>query len=188
MEFCQPLLINMDMERLLYGEGQTGDLVIEMRGPNSKARLTPELARKRARCQIVTPKGLRAGKARSPDRVEFDLKDLEAEGVALDQIPGVPLKLPLHVANNPRGSKQAEEAIPTEDRPEQVIKADKVIEVGMGHEDLAHAEEIAGRQGGDGTQIKEERTPRPPDSDVEGRVSPWAVDQLHLKGGFHPTT
>src|SRR3989304_2831439 len=165
------------MERLFDGEGETGDLMVEMRCPDAEAGLIPELPRKRARRQVPAPEGLSAGKARPPDGVGIDLKDLETEGVALDKVPGVPSELSLHVADDPWGPEEAQDAIAAQDRSEELIETDEVIEVGMRDEDFAHPEEIPGRHGGNRAQIKEEGAPRPPDPHEKGRGLPRAVDQ-----------
>src|SRR3990172_8735556 len=134
----QSLLVDIDMERLFDGEGETGDLMVEMRCPDAEAGLIPELPREWARRQVLAPEGLFAGKVRPSDPVGIDLKDLETQGVALDKVPGVASQLSLHVADDPRGPEEAQDAIATQDRSEEVIETDEVIEVGMRDEDLAH--------------------------------------------------
>src|SRR3989304_7191951 len=144
------------MERLFDGEGETGDLMVEMRCPDAEAGLIPELPRERARRRVLAPEGLSTGKARPPDGVGIDLKNLETEGVALDKVPGVPSELSLHVADDPRGPEETQDAIATQDRSEEVIETDEGIEAGMRDEDLAHPRGVPGRHGGNTAQIKAE--------------------------------
>jgi len=176
------------MERLFHTKSETGDLMIEVRCPDAEARFYQKVTRKRTRRHLAPLERLCAGKVRSPHGVEIDLDDLNAQGIALDQVPGVAPQFPIHVVNDARRPIEVKGAVPAEDCPEEMIKTDKVVQVGMGHEDIAHAEELARWQAGERTQIKKESAPCPANPNVQGRIPPRAVDQLHLKGGFHATT
>jgi hypothetical protein len=169
-------------------ESEAWNLMVQVRRADLETRLSPKVTRKRTRRQIASRECLGAREARTSYGVNIDFKHLDVQGVILDEIPGVAPQFPIHVVNDARRTIEVKGAVPAEDCPEEMIKTDKVVQVGMGHEDIAHAEEFARWQAGERTQIKKESAPCPANPNVQGRIPPRAVDQLHLKGGFHATT
>src|SRR3990172_8866642 len=108
--------------------------------------------------QIVPLEPSATWEAGRGDLLRADLVDLEREGVALHQIPGVAGKLPLDVGDDPRGPEETDHPIAAEDDPQQVIESNEVIDVGVRDEDIGDLQQVGWRLRRKVTKVHQERT------------------------------
>lgn len=75
--------------------------------------------------------------------------------------------------------------IPSQPLTQEVVEADEVIDVHMGHEDIGDLEELAGGQMIVRSEIEEKAAAFPRDVDVNRRILERVVDQTSMENRLH---
>jgi hypothetical protein len=75
--------------------------------------------------------------------------------------------------------------VPAETNPHELVEADKMVDMGMGDEDVAHSQQFPRGEKGEVTYIEEDCPPIEKEIDIETRVAKRAVDKGGMKEGLH---
>jgi hypothetical protein len=105
--------------------------------------------------------------------------------VARDQIPLITAQLVVDAVDKPRRSVQANRFVPPDQQPKQAVESEEMIDVGMGDEHLAGAEDLACRQSGDVADVEQERGVAEQGLDIDCRVARPSVDKVGMKKRTH---
>ena len=82
-------------------------------------------------------------------------------------------------------SREAQSVGPVQGRPQQAIEADKVIDVGVRDEGVAHAPEYPRRQVPQISKIEQHGPRTEAEIDKDPRVGEWVVDESRLDEPSH---
>jgi len=67
----------------------------------------------------------------------------------------------------------------------QMVKADEVVDMGMGYEDVREAQDLAGRESPDVSQVEEQCSAPMEEIDVDSRIVKGAIDKAWMELGRH---
>jgi hypothetical protein len=88
--------------------------------------------------------------------------------IILHEVPGVSAELALDVGNESGRAEEGKVFIATQANPEKVIKADEVIHVGMGDQDMIDLEKLSRGKPAEISQIEQQGFP----AELELHVNP----------------
>jgi len=85
-----------------------------------------------------------------------DLGDIQDKAVfiVLNEIPRIPGQFALNISVNPGGTVNVDCFVPAETYTQQTIKSDKMVDMGMGYEDVGYFQNVAAVQGLDVPDIE----------------------------------
>jgi hypothetical protein len=126
-----------------------------------------------------------AGTPQSSVRRHLVRRQFEVDGVVLDQVPGERRELVFHLVDEPLRPVQRERSIPAEAGPQQAVETHEVVHVGVRHEHVAGAQQLARRDRRDVAQVEEQGAALEQDVDEQRRVAERPVDQARLEDRAH---
>ena len=130
-------------------------------------------------------KALASPKYGDPCFMRVKFVHFDGQGIAIHQIPRVPLQLSADIGNEPRRPVQPEGLVPAECDPEQTVKSNEVIHVCVRNEDVIGAKEMGGTEKVLLPQIEEQRSARPFYFNIEPGIAERVVDEVAGKGRRH---
>jgi hypothetical protein len=110
-------------------------------------------------------------------RPDLGYDQFEIIQVLVDQIPGVPGQFSFHAAEEARRSVHTEVSVSAQKNPEQGVKSNKMVHVGMGHKNMTHLEEVSRRKGTQITEIEKKGPPFKKKGDKQPGVRKRIMDE-----------
>ena len=114
----------------------------------------------------------------------MNFKGLDGKGVGGGQVPGVPRQLALDLVEESRGPEDLQGLFPVQHDPEEGVKADEVVDMGVGDKGVGNLEKLGRPAVSQLPHIKEQGPPFPENLDEKRRVLERIVDELGLKKRF----
>ncbi len=98
-------------------------------------------------CTLFSPESIPTAKTAGSLFLTHNLRRFQVEIilVILHQIPGVTAQPVFNVTDKARWTEKPDRSVPPQTNPDQMIKTDKMIHVGVGNIDLPDLEQIARR-------------------------------------------
>ena len=103
--------------------------------------------------------------------------DVEYEGVPFNQVPDVAGELPFDVRDEAWRSEEANRVTTTEDDPQKMIEANKVIDVGVRNKDIGNLQQIGRRLRRQITEIQQKGASFPPEPHKEAGIIEYPIEE-----------
>jgi len=117
----------------------------------------------------------------------MDFGDLQREvvGVVFDQVPCIGGQLIPYMINERGGAEQRELFVSPKADSQEMVKADKVVHVGMGDEDVANFQDFPREEGMEIAHIEKQGPPIKHEFNINPRIAEGIMDWLWMKQGLH---
>ena len=185
----QPVLHDVDMPLLFKGESEAGDLVVKVGNANAQPGLVmEEIVGKGAGPESFDRKATLTMEFRAETTaigMNLTGKDGEVGVVVVDEVPAVGGETMADLGDETGGAIEVELLLPAEAEAKEMIEADEVVDVGVGDEDMAGAQELARREGVEGAEIEEEGAAAEEEVDEDPGIVEGGVDQKGVKDRGH---
>src|SRR5262245_2201991 len=120
-----------------------------------------------------------------PDFLPMEFVDLDRERVAVHQIPCIASQLSIHILYESGRSVEPKLLTPSQRDAHDSIKADEVVHVRMGNEDVVGSQQTGGTQGIVLSQVEEQRALRPSDFHIHTGIAETVVHEVAGERGGH---
>ncbi len=148
----------------------------------------PRIYSERMNGEIRLQKTVGGSECRVPDFLTVEFTDLNSQGIAVNQIPGVPAKLTVHIVDQSRRTIEAKRFSASQSHSHDGVEADEVVHVRMGDEEVAGPKQTRGAQRGVLPEVEKQRPFRPAHFHIDARIAEAVVHQVAGEGGGHRLT
>ncbi len=179
---------DIDVKALFQGKGQHRRAVVEVDGANRQGRFAQhDPVEGRFSDGTVGAKLSTAREAAGQGRCGVQFGDVQDEAVAIAfyQVPAVAGQLAGQVVEKPLGAKQMQILVPAQQDAQDAVEPAKVVHVGVGYENVADFQDVAGRQRGNVPQVEQQGAITVAKGYEQDRVLEGAVDQSRKEAGAH---
>src|SRR6185437_1378105 len=185
----QAVLPDVDMGRCLQREAEAGRVMLEHRRRNTKRRLTMEraVASHVCRCRLRSKTRLQAElrTRRRTRRVELIDDEDEIASVGLDEVPAIALKLVIDALGKACRAMKLHHLLAANQKPQQLVETDEVIDMRMRDEYLVDAVRFARRQRGNVAEIEHQAALFEQRVDINSRIAVASVNQAGMEKRSH---
>jgi len=105
--------------------------------------------------------------------------------ILFDEVPCISLKFSPDALDNARRAVDGEGRFLPEPLSEKEVKADKMVHMHMGDEDIGYPVHLRWGECADIPEVKEQRIPLPEEPDIQTGVSKRVVDEAMAEEWFH---
>jgi len=180
---------DIDVRRLLDREGETWCAVVEHGVPHRERRLDEQ-------CVVLERQGVQVTAREALARVELSAMqstvaahlvhgETEINRVVLDEVPGECGQLVPDLLDEAGRSIERERARSSEAHAQEPVETEEVVHVGVRHENVAGAEQLARRECRDVSEVEEHGPPLEQHVHEQRRIAERSVDQSRLEDRAH---
>ena len=135
--------------------------------------------------RVAASKSIGRVECRRLDGMGMKFFYLYGERIAIDEVPGVALKLSLNIGDQSWGSIDPERRTPPESDPQECIKTNEMVHVSMGDKNVAGTQQTSRTQCVVMAEIEQEGSFRPTYFDEQPRIVKDVIDEMAGKGWIH---
>lgn len=137
--------------------------------------------------ELFPPKSRLAAKIGRFSYRRMDFGDLQGQVVRVifHQVPCIGGQLALHMVNERGGAEKGELFVSPKADSQEMVKADKVVHVRMGDEDVANFQDFPREEGMEIAHIEKQGPPIKHEFDVNPRIAEGIMNRLWMKQGLH---
>ena len=103
----------------------------------------------------------------------------------MHEIPGVSSQFSLHLGQKTGRAEEMEHLLPPEEYPQQAVKADEMVHMGVRDKHMGDFEEIPGLEPVEFPQVEQECPSFEPEGDIQSGIGKRVVYESRYEGSMH---